>query len=215
MIHTTLVPLDGSPLAEAALPEARRLARAAAATIVLVRVARGGIALQDQRAAQLSALAEAEAYLRIKARELSSAGFGVRTDVFCNDPAEGIGLAAMVHGASLVVMSTHGRSGLRRALLGSVAAQVVHEASIPARIAKSWCPWMARRSPRARCGSSRGRTSRGKPRWCSPRPYRPLMWPGRRNRSLRPTSRRGHTDTSGATRSIAATRPPAIYTPPP
>jgi nucleotide-binding universal stress UspA family protein len=136
MIHTILVPLDGSRLAEQALPEARRLARAADAAIVLVRVARMG-ARRDRLAAHFAAIEEAEEYLRMKARVLASEGVSVRTSVFSKDPAEGISLAAMVHGATLIVMSTHGRSGMRRAVLGSVAEQVVHAASIPVLLVRS------------------------------------------------------------------------------
>jgi nucleotide-binding universal stress UspA family protein len=57
--------------------------------------------------------------------------------MFSMDPAEGISLAAMVHGANLIVMSTHGRSGVRRAVLGSVAEQVVHAVSIPVLLVRS------------------------------------------------------------------------------
>ena len=131
MINTIIVPLDGSPLAEQALSEARRIARTSDADIVLVRVARLRSGLHDPVAGQSVAIAEAEEYLRSKARELTDAGFGVRTDVFCHDSADGIAIAAMVHGAGLIVMSTHGRSGMRRALLGSVAERVVHQASVP------------------------------------------------------------------------------------
>jgi nucleotide-binding universal stress UspA family protein len=129
MIRTILAPLDGSELAERALPEARRLAREEAAVIVLVRVVR--TAPSGDLLAYDAAVTAAEEYLDRLAAQLRRQGLTVRTDVFVSDPAEAIALAALVHGAGVIVMSTHGRSGLGRVVLGSVAETVLQEANVP------------------------------------------------------------------------------------
>lgn len=130
MIRTILAPLDGSDLAERALPEACRLAREETAVIVLVRVARASFPHNDLRAYH-TAVTTAEEYLDGVAGQLRRQGLTVRTDVFVSDPAEAIALAALVHGADVIVMSTHGRSGLGRVVPGSVADRVLQEANVP------------------------------------------------------------------------------------
>jgi nucleotide-binding universal stress UspA family protein len=128
MITTILVPLDGSPLAALAVPQARRLAERAGATIVLVRVVPGAVVTPTD---QGMALAGAERYLRAVADELAGQGCAVRHDVFVDEPAEGILLAALSHKADVIVMGTHGLTGLRHALLGSVAEEVLRGTDLP------------------------------------------------------------------------------------
>jgi universal stress protein A len=62
---------------------------------------------------------------------LTKQGLAVTTEVRCACPAEGIVAAAADGGADLVVMSTHGRSGLPHLLLGSVAERVIRTAPCP------------------------------------------------------------------------------------
>lgn len=131
VIQTILVPLDGSALAEAALPPARRLARITNATLVLVRVAQTRSFGVGALAAQDAAVTEAEAYLGRITHDVRYRDVAVHTDVFVNDPATGIAVAALAHGADVIVMSTHGRSGVSRVLLGSVAERVLRETALP------------------------------------------------------------------------------------
>ena len=131
MIRTILVPLDGSALAEAALPHARRLARLTQATMVLVRVVAGGPPRRDAVYTQDRAIREARTYLRRNARGLSLHGLSVQTAVLVDDPVSGIASAVQMHHADLIVMCTHGRSGLGRLLLGSVAERVLQTATVP------------------------------------------------------------------------------------
>jgi nucleotide-binding universal stress UspA family protein len=128
MIKTILVPLDGSALAEEALPQAERLARATESTIVVLQVVRGGVMTPP---AQQQAIAEATQYLQAIATNLTKRGCPARTDVFVGQSVEGILLAAATHRAEVIVMSTHGLTGLRHAVLGSVAEDVVRGASVP------------------------------------------------------------------------------------
>jgi nucleotide-binding universal stress UspA family protein len=121
------VPLDGSVLAEAALPLARDLGGLVAHHITLMKVL---AYTADERTR-----AEAASYLDARARELRSQLLGddctvttlVREGIV---PGEKISEQAEEEG-SLVLMATHGRGGIRRWMLGSVANQVVHMGHVP------------------------------------------------------------------------------------
>jgi nucleotide-binding universal stress UspA family protein len=127
MIRTIMVPLDGSPLAEAALPHACLLAAETRGTVLLVRVAHAGPTPGNQD----WTLAEADTYLGHVQRHLSATRFTVRTLVATGTPAEALASVAAQQGADLIAMSTHARSGLRRIVHGSVADAVLHATSLP------------------------------------------------------------------------------------
>lgn len=127
-----LVPLDGSFRAEAALPYAARLAECTGARLVLVRVARAqALPGGDAAAAQMQAIDRAETYLERLIATTPLPGDAVASGVPYGDAAEGIVAAARTHVADLIVMATHGRSGLARAVLGSVAEGVLRRAGVP------------------------------------------------------------------------------------
>jgi nucleotide-binding universal stress UspA family protein len=131
-----LVPLDGSPLGEMALPLAERLAAAAGATLTLVRVepwlatvlAPYG-AGYDLTAMDAEAAAAAEAYLRTVQERLPA---GVHADslVLRGPPSPTLIDFVQREHFDLVIMSTHGWGGLRRLVLGSTADRMVR-AGIP------------------------------------------------------------------------------------
>lgn len=127
-IRTLLVPLDGSALAEAALHMAEELLRDNPdATLVLLRATRAttlpGV---DPVSAEVAAIKEAEDYLENIAVRLRQRGIGqVVTSVWYGHPASSIVEAAEAREVDLIVMSTHGRSGLGRLILGSVAESVL------------------------------------------------------------------------------------------
>ncbi len=151
MYRRVLVPLDGSTLSSAVLPCVRPIARSFGACVVLMRVVpeigmRIGTPTPPsdaQLAAQPDAPLEtvpleiaryeaaAREYLDRIAAELGAAGIGTRTRVVTGPVVEGILDVANEEGADLIAMSTHGRGGLGRFLLGSVASQVVHYAKAP------------------------------------------------------------------------------------
>ena len=115
-----LVPLDGSPLAETALPLARELAAEWQAPIDLVRV------IPDMPAE--TSPQPAEEYLT----RISGAVSGeVEPHVLIGSPVDA--LAAFVYGANVtdIVMTSHGGSGLARVFLGSVAHEIVHRLPLP------------------------------------------------------------------------------------
>ncbi|MCS6845482.1 MAG: universal stress protein [Caldilineales bacterium] len=138
MYRRLLVPLDGSALAERALGHAEALARLFDSELILLRVVVSPYTLvaPDLILAgadpDLPALrAHAEAYLRSVAGRLENQGMRVRT-VVCDGPvAEMILDQAQAQEADLIVMSTHGRGGVRRWVYGSVAERVLQGAACP------------------------------------------------------------------------------------
>ena len=135
-----LVPLDGSPLAEQILVQVARLLRREDATVTLLRVAHVPYSLarmditgllEEERAAATSYLAET---LRV----LEKQGVRARSLLREGPPAEEILKAAAEEGSTLIAISTHGRSGVARWLLGSVAEKVLRGAPVPVLLARSF-----------------------------------------------------------------------------
>jgi len=132
-LNTILVPLDGSTLAEEALARAAEFARGAGARLVLLRaVAAHSFPGTDLIEAQVGVIREAEAYLaEVEARMRSLGVKEVRTSVWYGAAAPAIIDAAKFTAADLIVMMTHGRSGLGRLVMGSVAESVVRGTTTP------------------------------------------------------------------------------------
>lgn len=128
-----LVPLDNSPLAEAILPIVRGLARDDGALVVLLRaITPRHDAWEAASGEEVQAVSEAEKELRLIAARLE--GWGVKRvgwEVRHDEPVSAIREAVKTHQADLITMATHGRSGLSRLLLGSVAQGVVGSVSVP------------------------------------------------------------------------------------
>jgi nucleotide-binding universal stress UspA family protein len=115
MYRMVVVPLDGSSTAEAAIPPARALARAVGAELELLRI------VEPNEAAEV---AEAHAYLEAIAASITSVGVRPPMVIEADRPAECIANAGEAED-TLVCLSSHGGSGVRRALLGSVAEDVL------------------------------------------------------------------------------------------
>jgi nucleotide-binding universal stress UspA family protein len=131
-VKTILVPLDGSVLAELALKPAVELAREKDAKLVLLRAAEAHTTVADPTEAQVAVVREAEDYLAgVRARVLDDSVPAVETSVWYGPPAEAIAEAARYRNADLIVMSSHGRSGLGRLVLGSVAESVLRATPTP------------------------------------------------------------------------------------
>ncbi len=147
-----LVPLDGSEFAEHALEQAEVIACSSGATLVLLTVehtlhesilaeTRSGV----ERVAASWEKKQAEEYLREVARqsmegqhgttlhaiETQQAHLKVQTQISFGDPAEEILKAGAQDRVDMIVMTTHGRSGLKRLWLGSVAVKVVRGTTLP------------------------------------------------------------------------------------
>lgn len=129
-----LTPLDGSPLAEQALPVAARVARATGAKMLLLRVYP---CMVGETAPELVAHSEtadartARAYLAHVRQRSDLEGIDIETLALCGATARAILDAVEVFHADSIVMSSHGRSGVSRWMLGSVAEHVVRHAAAP------------------------------------------------------------------------------------
>lgn len=137
MYKKILVPLDGSKVAEGVLPHAKSLAYSEGAELILLTVAANpamDFVFSDPGLAE-SAVQEQEekskTYIAAIENDLKSAGFRVSTLMRVGSVAETIlGVAEEVQ-ADVIAMSTHGRTGAARWLLGSIAERVVHNSKVP------------------------------------------------------------------------------------
>lgn len=139
MVKSILVPLDGSALAEQALAYAESIARATRSRIVLVRVAheRALAGIQND-ANRMAVMQEAERYLTTVAERLWAAGLLAEISVPSGDAVEEIVADAERYEADLIVMATHGRGGLGRAIYGSTAEALVQRSSRPFLLVRAW-----------------------------------------------------------------------------
>ena len=132
--RTILVPLDGSEMAEAVLPHVEALAEQSGVElvdVVLLRVADSPVMSDHYFSNIPETRGEIEKYLARVEERLQKAGLSVQSRVLTGEPAEQIVDYANASPFSLVVMSTHARSGLSRWVLGSVATKLVSEISGP------------------------------------------------------------------------------------
>lgn len=133
-----LVPLDGSTLAETALPHALAMARALSCGIALVTALPMGVVIAGPYAGAVDRVAEdttqLQAYLDKTIERLGAAAPEVAARGLVEQGEPAAVVAELAHSRSsvaMVVMATHGRSGLSRAVLGSVAEQVLHGTERP------------------------------------------------------------------------------------
>jgi nucleotide-binding universal stress UspA family protein len=150
MYRTILLTTDGSELAAAAVPNALHLATSTGAVVVVAQVidtvaqimaqttpsgwvgGAGRYAVESAEEVVAAERGEAGAHLAALREQLIDGGaVEVRTVVLEGHPGAAIVEAARANGADVIVMATHGRSGLGRALLGSVADHVVRHATCP------------------------------------------------------------------------------------
>jgi nucleotide-binding universal stress UspA family protein len=134
-----IVTLDGSELAEEALPFASNLVSLLAAQVVLLSVvptpgqlivAERAVGLHDD--ADLARLkAEASVYLEATIGRVSHRAASAETLVRVGEPSTEIAAVARERAAAAVIMATHGRTGMVRSILGSVAGAVLHRAPSP------------------------------------------------------------------------------------
>lgn len=137
-VTTIVVPLDGSELAEGALPYAEELARALSLDILLARAVRTELPTYTE--AEFSSwepdltegiIQEATTYLQGVAKSLTDKGFTVRSEVVRGAPAQALLNLAQETEQNLIAMTTRGRSGLSRWLMGSVAEALVRSSGDP------------------------------------------------------------------------------------
>ncbi len=132
-----VVPLDGSELAEGALPYAMTLAGANGARLLLVTVWEEGerALIGSMGDAAEATFAQGEAYWRdylsAMEKKIATHGFDVATELRTGDPAGELMALVVEREPALLVMATHGRSGLGRWRFGSVTSKLAYEAPAP------------------------------------------------------------------------------------
>ena len=155
MYTRILIPLDGSARAERALPIAATIARASGASLLLLRVVdlarQVGVYSQVPYPALESVAhslrAAAEAYVAERARSELLRGLTVETSVATGDASYSVLVHAEAWSADLVVLCSHGRTGLARWALGSVAEHVSRHSRVPVLLLREAGPTLAGRHP--------------------------------------------------------------------
>ena len=141
MYKKCLVPLDGSELAECSLNHVRTLVKQqSVGEVTLLNVVKVDIPwadIDEKKPFDLEAIrkplfAAARKYLADVESRLSSEGIAVKTAAIeGNRPGETIIDYARENGMGLIVIATHGHTGFKKLLLGSVATRVLHESPVP------------------------------------------------------------------------------------
>jgi nucleotide-binding universal stress UspA family protein len=129
-----LVPLDGSPLAETALPAAWYLVKTFRASVTLLHLVERNAPAEVHHVRHLRTADEAQAYLA----DVRQRAFPKTADVECHvhtteisDVPRSIGEHEVEMESDLIVMCTHGRGAARRWLFGSIAQQVIASSGTP------------------------------------------------------------------------------------
>lgn len=145
MYRKVLVPLDGSEVAECALPHMEAIASGCnVVEVVLLRVI-GPLPLAgdyvisggDRVRLESEHRSAAQSYLEQLMKRLGGGGASVHTDIVEGEAAESIVDYTSKHGVDLIIMATHGRSGIGRWALGSVADRVVRHSGVPVLIVRA------------------------------------------------------------------------------
>ncbi len=151
MVQRILIPLDGSPRAEQILPIVAPLWNREASRLFLVHSVSDFRPVEGRYAPPpplVQKRDDAEAYLQGVARRYTNAGANVHTRVLEGPPADAILEAATREEATLIAMTTHGRTGLLRWLTGSVADKVLRASEVPVLLVRACLPAPEPASPR-------------------------------------------------------------------
>jgi nucleotide-binding universal stress UspA family protein len=149
-----IVPLDGSRLSAQAIPYASEMGKRFDAEVILVRVlpqaglsfAAQGIVTEDAvatdiipqeaRMKDVDNASNAKRYLMNWAQSLKAQGVKVSYEVTIGTPAKSIMELAQAQQASLIVMMSHGRGAFKRAIMGSVADEILRGSHLPVLIVR-------------------------------------------------------------------------------
>src|SRR5579862_2222746 len=145
MFERILVPLDGSPRAELILPQIASILNREDSEIILLRIVNipesAGLVMNTNIRHQERE--EAQQYLHDLAQRVGKKTFKVHARLAEGWPADVILETARTEGATMIAMTTHGRTGLNRWALGSVAEKVARASDVPLLLVHSF-----RRSPK-------------------------------------------------------------------
>ena len=142
MYRKILVTFDGSKLAECVLPHVEFIAKAPGVeSVIFLRVVEpfrmpGGYYDSSLSAEEIKRIdseqrVEAENYLKKLVKQTKYEGVNVQSKVISGKAADSIAEYATKNGVDLIIISTHGRSGVSRWVWGSVADRVLRSACAP------------------------------------------------------------------------------------
>jgi nucleotide-binding universal stress UspA family protein len=145
MYKKILVPLDGSELAECVIPHLETLAKGCEInTIVFVRVvdpsippstyptsAEFGLLKEDTKELEAHRKEVAEDYLKQLVKKLNYGWAELKWEVLVGKAAESIAEYTQKNDVDVVIIASHGRSGIRRWMLGSVADRILRSICVP------------------------------------------------------------------------------------
>jgi nucleotide-binding universal stress UspA family protein len=140
MYQKIVVPLDGSKLAECVLPHVEALAKTCSVKqIVFVRVVEpfrpfhGTFALSESEVKKIDAEHKhaTEKYLKEVLERVKYEGVEVKTQVLVGRIPESIAEFVEKHNMQLVIIATHGRSGVSKFMLGSIADRLLRSSRVP------------------------------------------------------------------------------------
>ena len=141
MYKKILVPLDGSDLAECVLPHVESIAKGCGVEeVAFLRVVEpfeqicdfeGCVSQETMNNIDVDNKASAESYLSQLTKRTKYDGVTVKPEVITGIPAESIADYATKNAMELIIIATHGRSGISRWSWGSVADRVLRSACVP------------------------------------------------------------------------------------
>lgn len=157
MFKRVLVPLDGSRFASKAMKYAVEIARNFQAEIVLLQVVKPAVTISapvngesviqspavTEAAVQLAMnedkrnVSNAKRYLSEKIRDIKSKNIQCSYSVTIGNPADSIIQFSQKNKIDLIIMTTHGKSGILRAVMGSVADALVRKSGKPVLVIRS------------------------------------------------------------------------------
>ncbi len=137
-----LVPIDGSESSRRAVEHVIRLARRGEPPEIHLLNVRGQVDawevrrfLSDAEIAKMQ-IHEGEEEIRANCALIETAGLAYQVKVMAGPVAETIARYADEQGCDIIIMGTHGRGGLSKLLMGSVAGEVVEKANVPVTLVK-------------------------------------------------------------------------------
>jgi nucleotide-binding universal stress UspA family protein len=153
MFRRIFIPLDGSSRAERAIPVAAHLARASGGKVILLQIVHSYLEFMAYPAASPETMQtimdadmhDATNYLKSITRKTSLAGIDVETVVTLGQIVPSILSTVETHHVDLIVMCSHGYTGLKRWALGSVAEKIAHQACVPVLLLREGGPTLVGR----------------------------------------------------------------------
>jgi len=136
MYQKVLVPLDGSPLAECALSEVIHLAKGGfIGEVLLVNVTEtySAVFAENVDSSHMKNIQRenSQSYLDRTRKKLVAEGIQAKAVSVEGRPAQAIVSYAREEGADLIIIATHGYTGMKQLMFGSVALRVLHDAHAP------------------------------------------------------------------------------------